>query len=128
MRQVRTHPLANLLPPMSPAEYAALKASIAEDGLRQPILRHRDGRTIDGRNRERVCEELGIPAKSVTFNGPDSAILAVVADANLKRRHLSKSQRAMVAAKVAQVGHGGDRRSADQRANRPLDGVEQLEC
>lgn len=38
---------------------------------------------------------------------------------NLKRRHLSESQRAMVAAKLATISHGGDRRS-DQAANLPV--------
>jgi N6-adenosine-specific RNA methylase IME4 len=39
---------------------------------------------------------------------------------NLKRRHLSESQRAMVAAKLATFKHGGDRRS-DQAANLQVD-------
>jgi hypothetical protein len=39
---------------------------------------------------------------------------------NLKRRHLDEGQRAMVAAKIANLGHGGDRKS-DQAANLPLE-------
>jgi hypothetical protein len=38
---------------------------------------------------------------------------------NLKRRHLNESQRAMIAAKLANMPHGGDRKS-DQAANLPL--------
>ncbi len=38
---------------------------------------------------------------------------------NLHRRHLSESQRAVVAAKIANVTHGGDRRS-EQAANLPV--------
>lgn len=39
---------------------------------------------------------------------------------NLHRRHLTESQRAMAAAKIATATHGGDRKS-DQAANLPLD-------
>jgi hypothetical protein len=39
----------------------------------------------------------------------------------LKRRHLTESQRAMVAASLANMPHGGDRKSANQAANLPLD-------
>ncbi|UVK44846.1 hypothetical protein BPNPMPFG_000311 [Mesorhizobium sp. AR07] len=45
--------------------------------------------------------------------------LALVVSLNLKRRHLNESQRAMVAAKLATMKHGGDRRS-DQAENLPL--------
>ena len=53
----------------------------------------------------------------VEFEGDDP--LAFVIAKNLKRRHLTESQRAMVAAKLAKLPHGGDRRS-DQAANLPL--------
>jgi DNA-binding CsgD family transcriptional regulator len=44
---------------------------------------------------------------------------AFVVSLNLRRRHLSESQRAVVAAKLATLSHGGDRRS-DQAANLPV--------
>ena len=46
--------------------------------------------------------------------------LAFMISMNLKRRHLSEGQRAIIAAKIANSRHGGDRRS-DQAANLPLE-------
>jgi N6-adenosine-specific RNA methylase IME4 len=113
------HPLADLLPAMSELEYAELRDSIRDNGLRQPITLHRDGRVLDGRHRDQACAELGIVPDVVTFEGTDSEALAFVLDLNLKRRHLDESQRAMIAAKLPGLSHGGDRRS-DQAANLPL--------
>lgn len=48
-------------------------------------------------------------AESVEFAGADP--LAFVVSLNLHRRHLSESQRAIVAGKLANLTHGGDRRS-----------------
>jgi hypothetical protein len=100
------HPLADLLPAMSEAEYAELRDSIRENGLRQPITLHHDGRLLDGRHRARICAELGIEPDTETFEGTDSEALAYVLDLNLTRRHLSESQRAMIAARLATLGRG----------------------
>jgi len=55
------------------------------------------------------------------------AALAFVISLNLHRRHLDESQRAMVAAKLANTTHGGDRKS-DQRANLPFDLITKSEA
>jgi N6-adenosine-specific RNA methylase IME4 len=55
-------------------------------------------------------------------NDTDSDLLDFVLSKNLKRRHLDESQRAMVAARIANLAHGGNRRS-DQPANLPLETV-----
>ena len=53
--------------------------------------------------------------------------LDFVISKNLKRRHLDESQRAMVAARLANLSHGGDRRS-DQAANLPVGPISQLQA
>jgi N6-adenosine-specific RNA methylase IME4/ParB-like chromosome segregation protein Spo0J len=65
---------------------------------------------LDGRNRYRACQLLGIEPITEIYDGDDP--LELVLSLNLHRRHLSESQRGMVAAKVAniQLGdnqHGG---------------------
>ncbi len=123
--QRRYHEVANLFPLMEGADFDALKADIAEYGLREPIWLHPDGSIIDGRNRHRACIELGIMPEHETWNG-NGSLVAFVVSLNLHRRHLSESQRAMVAAKLANTEHGGNRK--DQAANLPLDRVSQSEA
>jgi N6-adenosine-specific RNA methylase IME4 len=111
------HPLATLFPPLEDAEFAALKASIAAHGLIDTITTY-DGCVLDGRNRQAACDEAGVACRYEQLStGADP--LQFVLDKNLRRRHLNESQRAFVAAKLANIGHGGDRRS-DQVANLPL--------
>lgn len=57
------------------------------------------GKVLDVRNRWRACARVGVEPKTEKFTGPDA--LAFVLSHNLKRRHLTESQRAMIAAKVA---------------------------
>ena len=52
---VNPHPLANLLPLITGAEFDALVTDIGEHGLRVPITLFND-RVLDGRNRLRACE------------------------------------------------------------------------
>lgn len=93
------HEVANIFPLLQGEEFEELKADIAANGLREPIWLHSDGRIIDGRNRHRACIETGTPPKFRTWDGSGS-LVAFVVSMNLKRRHLTSSQRAMVALAV----------------------------
>jgi hypothetical protein len=72
-----------------------------------------EGKVLDGRNRATACERLGVQPKTVEYTGNDP--LAFVLSKNLHRRHLTTSQRAMVAAKIEQFRHGGDRKNQDAK-------------
>src|SRR5262245_39943904 len=102
------HPLANVLPLTEGAEFDRLVADIAEHGLHNRITLL-DGQVLDGRNRERACLAAGVEPRYVEFEGKDAA--AYVLSQNLTRRHLGPSERAMVAARMANLKWG-------QRANR----------
>lgn len=98
MRSPVAHPLALALPAMSEQEFAGLRDDIVEHGLRDPIVMH-DDLVLDGLHRLRACEEGGVaPIFRDLPDGEDPA--AFVISANLHRRHLSASQRAVVAAKL----------------------------
>jgi hypothetical protein len=77
---------------------------------------------LEGVHRAKACQKLGIePRYDRTKRYTDEArALALVVSQNLHRRHLDTSQRAMVAARIATMKHGGDRKS-DQSANLRLE-------
>lgn len=110
------HEYANLFPWIEGPAFQELKADIAKNGVLEPIV-FLDGAILDGRNRYVAARELGIEYPRVEYEGDDP--LAFVIAKNLARRHLSEGQRGMVAAKLAKMTHGGDRRS-DQAANLPV--------
>lgn len=117
MTDYQPHPAAELFPMMSDADLAALAEDIKANGQREPIILHK-GLIVDGRHRYAACQKLGIEPLTKEWWGADDAdaIEAYVNSINLHRRHLTESQRAMIAARRATMGHGGDRRS-DQAAN-----------
>lgn len=82
------HPLALAYPAMTADEYAAFKADIAANGLRNPIWLF-EGRVLDGRNRYRACDEIGLSPRFETFTGTADEAAAFVESQNLHRRHLT---------------------------------------
>jgi hypothetical protein len=92
------HPVANLFPLMDGEEYEAFKANIADIGQSDTVWTYQ-GKIIDGRNRARACEELGLKLLTREWDGKGSLVQFVVA-LNLQRRHLDKHQRAAVAVEL----------------------------
>ncbi len=119
---VKFHEHAGLFPWIEGAEFEELKADIAANGIREPIV-FLDGQILDGRNRYMAARDLGIDYPRVEYQGDDP--LGYVISLNLRRRHMNESQRGMVAAKLAKIPRGGDRKSDafDQTANLRTDQV-----
>lgn len=108
------HEVANIFPLMQPNEYDSLKADIKSKGLLEPVWLHPENHTIvDGRNRHRACVELGVAPKFRYWDGKGS-LVGFVVSLNLKRRHLDESQRAMVAARIANMKQGDNRFTIDR--------------
>ena len=99
-RHMEFHDVANMFPLMADDEYQALVEDIRAHGLREPIWTH-EGKIIDGRNRYRACVELGIEPRFRAWHGQGS-LGAFVVSLNLQRRHLSSSQKAVIALEVEQ--------------------------
>lgn len=106
------HEAADIFPAMSDDEFELFKKDIAENGLQTPIVTLPDGRIIDGRHRWRACMETRTKPRYQVHSGNP---WAYVISANLHRRHLSSSQRAMVAARIAVRPAGGARPGAGRQ-------------
>jgi ParB-like chromosome segregation protein Spo0J len=102
---LQDHPIAAIFPLLPEVELKALAEDIEENGLRMPILLL-DGKILDGRNRYRACQISGVPIRTETFTGTEPVKHTL--SLNLHRRHLTESQRAMVAAKLASLSKGAN--------------------
>jgi hypothetical protein len=102
---IQPHYLANLFPMMDEPDLAELVRDIERFGQREPIVLL-DNKILDGRNRFKACLQLGITPKFREYHGNDP--IGFVVSLNLKRRHLTTSQRAMVAARIANLAVGSN--------------------
>lgn len=105
------HPVANIFPMLGAAELRGLAEDIRANGLRVPIVLHADGRILDGRNRALACDEAGVQPTYETWSGDGDAVKYVVS-LNLHRRHLDEGQRAAVAGRIANLGEGRPKETA----------------
>jgi hypothetical protein len=93
--EIPVHPFADRFPMIDDEALDELALSIAENGLRHPILLSRDGQLIDGRNRLEACRRAGVKPR---FETVDSDPVPLILDENVRRRHMSKSQQAVATA------------------------------
>ena len=102
------HPQASIYPMMAEDDYQALKDDICKNGCLVPLEVTHDDLLLDGRHRQMACDELGVepPIKRLE---QDVDPLEYVISLNELRRHLTKSQRGLAAA----------RRVAGNRVGRP---------
>jgi ParB-like chromosome segregation protein Spo0J len=101
------HPAAAAFPLVSDAELAELAADIKANGLREPLCVWDAGGKwvlLDGRNRLRACLAAGVAPHHRVVDTKDP--IGFVVSANLRRRHLSPSQLAVLADELAQLRHG----------------------
>jgi len=112
------HPLACMFPMMPQAEIEALAEDIKKNGLKDDGIIY-EGMILDGRNRQAACELAGVKMEFCDYDEDPEWLaergfdpLEYVLSRNLHRRQLKQSQRAMVAAKMANIQHGGDRSKA----------------
>lgn len=90
---MKTHPASETFPLIEGDEFGALVSDIRENGQLEPVVLL-DGEILDGRNRYRACEQLGIDCKTIDANetarkDPTAFVLSM----NLHRRHITATQR-----------------------------------
>jgi ParB-like chromosome segregation protein Spo0J len=91
------HPAADNFPLLEGKDYGELKAAIAARGLSVPIVK-KGNVILDGRNRLRACEELGVEPQFIEYDGNDE--VGLIVSMNLLRRHLTDDQRVAILAKL----------------------------
>lgn len=103
-----SHEYANLFPMMTDEELQQLCESMrAGYDETSPIVLY-GGKILDGRNRQRAADVVGIIPLYRDFIGSDKEALDFVIRHNLTRRHLNETQRAVVGSRLANMERGGD--------------------
>ena len=106
--QYEIHPAATIFPMMDDMSFDALKADIQKNGL-EKVITFYQGKVLDGRNRLRACQELGIEPYGEEIEDDGSGTFDPyqwVLSMNLHRRHLTESQRAMIGGRLATLKRG----------------------
>lgn len=100
---IEVHPAANIFPMMGDSELRSLAEDIRQHGQQDWCVIYQ-GKLLDGRNRWKACELLGIePETCERDDDPNFDPLAYVLSRNLHRRHLTTAQRAMIAVEVKRL-------------------------
>jgi ParB-like chromosome segregation protein Spo0J len=89
------HKTASIFPMMTEEEITRLTEDIREHGQLEPIYTYH-GKIIDGRNRYKACKTLNIKPIYEAWDENGSLIDFVISK-NLHRRHLTPSQKAVIA-------------------------------
>jgi hypothetical protein len=90
MKKLEYHELAKMLPLMNEPDNDELAANMEKVGQQVPIVLF-EGKILDGRNRYRACEKLGIEPRTVNYS-KDQARDYVISQ-NLYRRHYSRYEK-----------------------------------
>jgi len=112
------HPAAELFPTMSDEELQGLIADIQANGQHEPATLW-NGKLIDGRNRAKACETIGIELQCCELDS-DTDPIKWVLSYNLHRRHLTPSQKAMVAVKLKELL---EPEAKERKKRKPADSV-----
>ena len=93
--------MAELLPPLSGEQLAALEADLLKNGCYSPIIVNEDLVIVDGHNRLRLCEEHGLSYQMAVFAFEDLLEAKQWAlDTQKGRRNLDKWELGKIALKL----------------------------
>lgn len=99
VRSLKPHPKANIIPPLTPDEFAGLTRDIEQRGIQTPLLVTAQRVVLAGHHRLQIAGQLGlktVPAIILSKLSKAEELTHLVLD-NIHRRHLSASQRAAIA-------------------------------
>src|ERR1035441_8585620 len=99
--KLEPHPARKVFSVPNEAPLASLVESIRQNGLQNPILLTADHKILGDEHRLKACLSTGVTPKFCVL--PPEAepyVLGIILAQNFERRHLDKSQRAMVGAQI----------------------------
>ena len=119
--------MAQLLPPLTGEQLAALERDLLANGCYSPIIVNEDMAIIDGHNRYELCAKHGIPYKMAVFSFADMLEAKQWAlDTQKGRRNLEKWELGKIALKLKpdieararenMAAGGGDQKSEDAKS------------
>jgi N6-adenosine-specific RNA methylase IME4/ParB-like chromosome segregation protein Spo0J len=118
-KKLRPHPQADRVPQVSETEEAAFNADVGERGIVVPLEITRDNIVVDGHRRLRGALASSLRHVPVRVVEPAEPLVAYMLAAALHRRHLTPSQRAILALELdayqQQRAHAGERKRANLR-------------
>jgi phosphohistidine swiveling domain-containing protein len=109
--KLQPHPAANLFPMLAQSELETMAADIKANGQSVPIAVLNGAFIIDGRNRYAACKIAGVEPKTREMQSEFSSeadVIRYIISTNIHRRHLTTSQRAMIAAELANLMPGSN--------------------
>lgn len=115
----KPHELAKAFPRMSADELRELAADIKKNGLQDPIVLY-EGKVLDGTHRQEACAISGVEPRYVPFKGQEAEAISFVISRNMRRRHLTASQKAMLAAKLIEQMELAEKNGAEISSSREL--------
>ena len=119
--------MAQLLPPLTGEQLAALEADLLANGCYAPVIVNEDMVIIDGHNRQKLCQQHGIPYDMAVFSFADLLEAKRWAlDTQKARRNLDKWELGKIALKLKpdieararanMSAGGGDQKSEDAKS------------
>ena len=120
--------MAELLPPLTGEQFAALEADILKNGCYSPVIVNEDMVVIDGHNRQRLCEQHGLPYQMAVFSFADLLEAKQWAlDTQKGRRNLDKWELGKIALRLKPdiEARAKANQSAGGQAFRPSEATEE---
>jgi len=100
-----SHSFAEIFPVPDEGHRQSLANDIAARGLLEEIVVY-EGKILDGRSRYLACIQVGVTPRFRQYDGKDP--LGFVISRNVHRRHLTKNQRVLAAARAATLPVGSN--------------------
>lgn len=120
--------MAELLPPLTGEQLATLEADILANGCYSPIIVNEDMVIVDGHNRQRLCEQHGLPYQMAVFSFEDLLEAKQWAlDTQKGRRNLDKWELGKIALRLKPdiEARAKANQSAGGQAFRPSEAAEE---